>query len=86
MNEHSVGFSLKKETVVGIIPPLLENLFPTLLGEEREQALTVKEEVHKSLCLQLGWHRGNITLVPCIYTRDGSFLFFIEIFYIKKLW
>ena len=40
MNEHSVGFSLKKEMIVGIIPPLV--------GEEREQALTVKEEVHEN--------------------------------------
>jgi hypothetical protein len=60
-------------------------ILPTLVGEEREQALTVKEEVHESLCLQLGWHRGNITLVPCIYTRDGSFFVFYRNFLHKKV-
>ena len=45
MNEHSEGFSLKKDTRVGNVR-LLVGIIPTLLGEEREQALTVKEEVH----------------------------------------
>jgi hypothetical protein len=46
MNEHSLGFSLKKVPLVGILPPLSERI-PPLVGEEREQALTVKEEVHR---------------------------------------
>lgn len=57
MNEHSVGFSLKR-------------MF-SLIGDGRLQALTVKAGA--VFWLQLGWHHGinYMTLVPLLLVNKG---------------
>lgn len=60
MNEHSVGFCLNQET---------------LLGWERKQALTVSSG-RRFLPSTRVAPRENKTLVPCIIQGMGVFLFF----------
>ena len=63
MNEHSLGFSLKKAE--------------PLLGEERMQALTALKW-KCMLVLQLGWHHGKIpSSRPLFSDKQGSGGFFI---------
>ena len=50
MNEHSVGFALK------------ESMF-SLVGDEREQALTVMRKC-TSLHFELGWYHGKYNSRP----------------------
>ena len=57
----------------GTLRRLLSEKALTLVGEERNQALTVKAEAHLFV-LQLGWHHGiKLSSLVMIITRDGSF-------------
>ena len=67
VNEHSVGFSL--------------NMGFPIIRRRRNQALTVKEEVHSSASIRVA-PREFKALVPCYYSKGlGAFLY--SFFYIR---
>lgn len=69
VNEHSVGFSL--------------NMGFPIIRRRRNQALTVKEEVHSSASIRVA-PREFKALVPCYYSKGlGAFLY--SFFYIRQV-
>lgn len=67
VNEHSVGFSL--------------NMGSPIIRRRRNQALTVKEEVHSCTSIRVA-PREYKALVPCYYGKGlGAFLY--SFFYIR---